>query len=128
MWPLVLFAVAAVAVVASVEYLLLPRLLVAQVVESPRGGRGPEAQFRPGVMPFWVAGMAVVGYLAFAGWEALSPRGNDTGVYLTGLAALTAYEVVAHNLPGRRSLTGLPRFGAEMGLVLGVLLWLAVHM
>ncbi len=127
MWSLILFALAAVVVVAFLEYLLLPHVVVPRVVEGPPGRHGAQAQFRPGVMPVWVAALAVVGYLFFAGWQALSPRGNDAGVYVTGLVALAAYEVVAHRLPGRRRLTGLPRFGAEVGIVLGALVWVVVH-
>jgi hypothetical protein len=127
MWPLILFALAAVAAVAIVEYLLLPHVLIPAVVDGPPRRQGTYAQFRPGVMPVWVVTMVGVGYLFVAAWEALSPGGDDTGVYVTGLVALVAYEVVAHKLPGRRRLTGLPRFGTEIGFVLGTLLWLGVH-
>ncbi len=127
MWALALFALAAVAVAASVEYLLLPHLLAPRVAGGPPSGQTTQARFRPAVMPVWVAAMAGLGYLFFAAWQALSPRGNDAGVYSTGLVALAVYEIVANKLPPRRRLTGLPRFATEMGLVLGTLLWVGVH-
>ena len=127
MWSLTLFALAAVAVVAAVECLLLPHLVVQHVVEGSPDSDCTQGEFRPGAMPVWLAAMAVAGYLFFAGWQALSPGGNDAGVYVTWLVAFTAYEVVAHKLPGRRRLKRLPRFAAALGIGLGTLLWLIVH-
>jgi hypothetical protein len=127
MWSLILFALAVVAVVATVEYLVLPQLLVLPQEGAPAGGPASGAKFRPGAFPVWVIGMTALAYVFFDRYNALSPNGNDASVYAVGLVTLSIYEVVTRSLPGKPNITGLPRFGADLGLVLGTVIWAVLH-
>jgi len=127
MLSLILFAIAVVAVVATVEYLILPRVLVPGREDTPSSGPASAAQFRPGALPFWIIGMTALGYVFFDRYQALSAHGSDAPVYAVGLVALVIYEVVSRRLPGRAKVKGFPRFSADLGLVLGTVIWFVLH-
>ena len=84
-------------------------------------------RFRSGAFPVWVVVMTALGYAFFNGYVALSPEGNDASAYTSLLVAGVIYEIVKRRLPGKPRLTGLPRFGATIGMLLGTGLWFVLH-
>lgn len=127
MWPLILLGVAFVAVIAAVEYLLLPHFVTHQPESHTDGSGQPDVQFRLGAFPVWVVVMTVLGYAFFNGYAALSPEGNDAPAYTAVLVAGVFYEIVTRALPGKPRLTGLPRLGTAIGMLLGTGLWFLLH-
>jgi hypothetical protein len=127
MWPAILFALSFVAVIAVVEYLLLPKFVSSEPGPPPLSGRGPAVRFRPRAFPVWVLLMTGLGYAFFGGYQALSAHKSEGPAYVSCLVALVVYGFVRQNLSGKPHLTDMARFGAEIGVVAGSGLWLVLH-